>query len=91
MEIHTAENSPTKLCTVLYKVHHYIVTQISAHFVNYTDPASFLSIQTAIFWSVTRGSIYNLEVKPKFLRQLERFRAYGAGERGILKERQVEL
>jgi len=34
MEIHTVENSSTKLCTVLYKVHHYIVIQISVHFVN---------------------------------------------------------
>jgi len=91
MEIHTAENSYTKLCTALYKVHHYIVIQISVHFVNYTVPISFHSIQTAIFWSVTREKSYSLEVKSKFLRKLEGFRASGAGERGILKERQVEL
>jgi hypothetical protein len=54
MDIHTADNSSTKVCTVLYKVQHYIFIQISVHFVNYTHPASFHSIQTATLWSVTR-------------------------------------
>lgn len=51
-------------------MHHYIVIQISVHFVNYIVPISFHSIQTAIFWFVTREQKLQLGGQTKILEEI---------------------